>query len=168
MQITPNEIDSVEDCGMLNQAPVKLLRTKGGFWIAIGRSKVGKSEEALSAGSHPAIVKYNLERAFPEFQPAMMKSELFSDSTKVEKHSHFLSDTLRKSGHDVYSVHSGEKIEFHVTKHNAKVSSVTGTLEKGAIVIKEMNVGKEFTRALAGATAEKALSCGVNIRIQRK
>ncbi len=168
MNLTPDEVDTVEDAGTLHGNPVKLLRTKGGFWMAIGRQRGKAREEALAAGSHPAIVKYNLEKQFPDFQPAMMKSELLSSSVKVEKHSHFLSDALRKSGHDIYSVHNGDKIEFQITKHNVKIHSVDTAIDKGAIVFDSMSFGKEFTRALAGATAEKALECGVNVRIKSK
>ena len=169
MDISANEIESIEDAGTLNGGNVKLLRTKGGFWIAIGRQKGSPREEALTAGSHPAIVKYNLERQFPDFQPILMKSEMLSDNVKVEKHSHFLSDDLRKSGHDLFSVQNGTQIEFQITKHNAKVSSVMGRLENDAIVIQDLkSMDKQFSRAMAGATSEKALSCGSKkIRIQR-
>jgi len=165
MELTPNEIDVVEDAGMLDGNPVKLIRTKGGFWIACGKPRGKYKDEALSAGSHPAIVKYNLERAFPSFQPAMMKSELLSENVKVEKHSHFLSDSLRKSGHDIYSVESSGKIEFQITKQNAKVYSVESEIKDGALVFGEINVGKEFTRALAGATSEKVLEHKMKIKI---
>lgn len=168
MEITANEIDSIEDAGMLDGSPVKLLRTKGGFWMAVGKPRGKFRDEALAAGSHPAIVRYNLEKAHPGFQPAMMKSELLSDNVKVEKHSHFLSDSLRKSGHDIYSVESGSRIEFQVTKQNLKIHSVNSVLENGAIVFGEMDIGKEFVRALSGATAEKALACGAKIKIQGK
>jgi hypothetical protein len=168
VNLTPNEIDTVEDAGMLDGMPVKLLRTKGGFWMAIGRPKGKSKEEALAAGSHPAIVRYNLERAHPTFQPAMQKSELLADNAKVEKHSHFLSDTLRKSGHDIYSVQTGSHIEFQVTKQNVKLSSVSSHIEDGALAFGDMKIGKEFTRALAGAASEKALECGVNIKIKSK
>lgn len=165
MQLTPNEIDSVEDAGMLDGNAVKLLRTKGGFWMAIGRPRGKYKDEALAAGSHPAIVRYNLERQFPGFQPSMQKSELNADLSKVEKHSHFLSDSLRNSGHDVYSVQNGDKIEFQITKQNVKIHSVESFVKNGALTFDKMNMGKEFTRALAGATAEKAVQCGVKIKI---
>lgn len=169
MQLTPNEIDTIEDAGMLDNTMVKLIRTKGGFWIAVGRPKGKLQEEALAAGSHPAIVKFNLERQHPGFQPSMMKSELLSENVKVERHSHFLSDILRKSGHDLYSIQNGPQIEFQITKHNAKVSSVIGTLENDVLVFKDLEVDKQFTRALAGATSEKVLSCGAQkIRIEGK
>jgi hypothetical protein len=169
MELTAQEIESIEEAGMLNGAPVKLIRTKGGFWIATGRPKGKLQEEALSAGSHPAIVKYNLERQHPEFQPSMMKSEFMSDSTIVEKHSHFLSDVLRKSGHDVYSVQNGDQVEFQITKQNAKIASVIGSFKDGSLTFKDLNIDRQFTRALAGATSEKAVSCGAQkIKIQGK
>lgn len=169
MNITPNEIESIEDVGMMNGAPVKLLRTKGGFHIAVGRANGKMVDEALAAGSHPAIVKYNLEKQYTSFQPAMMKSEVSLNPAVVTKHSHYLSDDLKKSGHDVYSIQSGTNIEFQITKHDVKIGTVQATLEKDAIVVNNMNVSKEFSHALAGATTEKALSCGAaKVRIQGK
>lgn len=169
MNITPNEIESIEDAGMMNGFAVKLLRTKGGFHIAVGRQLGKAQDEALAAGSHPAIVKYNLEKQYPGFQPIMMKSEISISPAVVTKHSHYLSEDLRKSGHDVYSVQSGTNIEFQVTKHDVKIGSVQTTLEKDAIVVNQMSVSKEFSHALAGATTEKALACGAaKVRIQGK
>lgn len=168
MNITPNEIESIEDVGMMNGSPVKMLRTKGGFHIAVGRN--GKpTDEALAAGSHPAIVKYNLEKQYASFQPTMMKSEISINPAVVTNHSHYLSEDLKKSGHDVYSIQSGTNIEFQITKHDVKIGNVQATLEKDAIVVKSMNIAKEFSHALAGATTEKALSCGAaKVRIQGK
>lgn len=169
MKIEQGEIDTIEDAGMLNNEPVKMIRTKGGYWIAVGRPKGKIQQEALAAGSHPAIVKYNLERQHPEFQPTMMKSEFFAENTKVDKHSHFLSDELRKSGHDIYSVQSGNDIEFQITKQNVQIHSVKGTLTKDSIVLNKMEIDKKFTRGLAGATTEKALDCGAKkIRVEEK
>lgn len=169
MQITPDEIHTIEDAGTLDDSPVKMIRTKGGFWICVGKPKGKMQEEALSAGSHPAIVKFNVEKQYPAFQPIMMKSELLSDNTIVEKHSHFLSADLRKSGHDIYSLQKGEKVEFHVTKSNLHVSSVRGVMEKDVLRIQNLNTSKEFARALANATVEKAVSCGVaKIKIDKK
>jgi hypothetical protein len=169
MQLTPNEIQSVEDIGMMNGKPVKMIKTKGGFHICVGHARGKIADEALAAGSHPAIVKYNLERQYPEFQPNMMKSELIAGPTRVEKHSHFLSDELRKSGHDIYSVQSIGGIEFQITKHNSKIASVFSSFDNGNIIFNELKIGREFSRALAGATAEKALACGAKkIKIQAK
>lgn len=157
--LNPKEIEHIEEAGMLDKHPVKMIRTKGGFWIAIGRQRGRLREEALAAGSHPAVVRYNLEKIYPDFQPAMMKSEAMNDSVIVDKHSHWLSDDLRKSGHDIYSIQDGSRIEFQITQHQAKVASVEGHLEKDTVVIDKLAAPSQFSHALAGATAEKALSC---------
>lgn len=161
MNITENEIESIEEAGTLNGSSVKLIRTKGGFWICTGKLKGKSKEEALSAGSHPAIVKFNLEKQYPDFQPSMMKSEALADGSIVEKHSHFLSEELRKSGHDIYSVQNGSDINFEITKHNIKVSSINSILEDDSLLVKKLNIAKEFVRGMAGAATEKAISCGV-------
>jgi len=170
MNITANEIDEIQDAGLMNGSPVKLLRTKGGFWIATGKMRNKNVEQALAAGSHPAIVKYNLEKQFPgEFQPILMKSEISLNPAIVTKHSQFLSEDLRKSGHDVYAVQTGSNIEFQITKHDIKVGNIKAALVNEALVVSEMNIQKEFSHAMAGATTEKALSCGASkVKIQGK
>jgi hypothetical protein len=167
MQITPNEIHSIQDAGALDGAPVKMIRTKGGFWIAIGKPRGKFREEAIAAGSHPAIVKYNLEKQFPGFQPAMMKSEEFSDTAVVEKHSHFLSEDLRKSGHDIYSIQDGDCVSFHITQRNMKIASVNGLMEKNFLILRELDIPPEFSRGMAGASVEKAISCNVGLRLKK-
>jgi hypothetical protein len=167
MQITPNEIHSIEEAGTLDNAPVKMIRTKGGFWIAVGKPRGKFREEAIAAGSHPAIVKFNLEKQYPGFQPTMMKSEEFSDSTVVERHTHFLTEELRKSGHDIYSVQDGDRVDFHITKHNVKIASVNGLVDKEMLTISKLDIPPEFSRGMAGASVEKAIGCNVGLRFKR-
>ena len=167
MNITQNEIDAIEDAGMLDGNPVKMIKTKGGFWIAVGRPKSKLKEEALAAGSHPAIVKFNIEKQYPNFQPAMMKSEFVSDSSVVDKHSHFLPDSLRKSGHDLYSIQDGPSIDFHITKHNMNLSTVHGDIVNDMIVINKLEIPKQFSKAVAGAVVEKSFDCKIE-RIKLK
>jgi len=106
MNLRPEDIDTIEEAGMLDGQPVKLCRTKGGFWMAIVRGKV------VSGGSHPAIVKHTISKMFPSFQPVMCKSEKFGSDAVVDRHSHFLTEDLRKSGHDIYSIQNGLDVEF--------------------------------------------------------
>ena len=167
MQITPNEISSIEDAGILNGSPVKLIRTKGGFWIATGKPKGEYREKAIAAGSHPAIVRFNIEKQFPDFQPSMMKSENFSDTSVVEKHSHFLSDDLRKSGYDIFSIQDGDSVVFHVTKHNLKIGSVNGLIDNSFLILSNLEIPKAFSRGMAGASCEKAVSCNVGLRFKK-
>jgi hypothetical protein len=166
MDITPNEIASIEDAGTLNGHPVQLIRLKGGFWVATGKPRGKYRTEAIAAGSHPAIVKFNIEKTYPDYQPALMKSENFVEGI-VEKHSHFLSEDLRKSGHDIYSVQEGPSIDFHITKQNIKLASVSGVVENNFVVISDLNIPKEFSRGLAGAAVEKAASCNLGLRFKR-
>lgn len=160
--LTPNEIDTIEDIGTLDKRPVKMIKCKGGFYIAIGKRKGNPKDEALAVGSHRAIVKYNMEKQFPDFQPSLMKSEFANDNSIVDEHSHWLEEDLRKSGHGIYSIQDGNRVEFHITKNNAKLASVMSHFENESIVIDGITAPKQFTRALAGATAEKAMSCNAS------
>jgi hypothetical protein len=166
MQLTPNEIDRIEEAGNLDGNPVKMIRTKGGFWIAIGKKRNRNTEEALAAGSHPAIVKYNLEKQFTGFQPAMTKSEHGIEPIVV-KHSHFLGEELRKSGHDIFSIQTGNAVEFQITKYNTTVASASGFIDSENLSIDDLNIPKEFTKGLAGATVEKALECKVGLQLRK-
>lgn len=152
MNLQPADIDTIEDAGVLDGQPVKLARTKGGFWMAIHKGKV------LAGGSHPAIVKHSISKMHHGFQPVMCKSEGFEDSI-VDQHSHYLSDDLRKSGHDIFSIQTGQNVEFQITKNNLKVASVSGSLQDDSLFIDELRFPKEFAKAMAGATTEKALDC---------
>lgn len=159
LNLKPEDIDIIEEAGMLDGQPIKLARTKGGFWMAANHKGV------LAAGSHPAIVKHQLSKMFPNFQPAMCKSETTSDAL-VDKHSHFLSDELRKSGHDIFSIQLGNQIEFQVTKQNMKVASINSSLTLDSLHISELNIPKKFVTSMAAATTEKALSCKAkNIKV---
>jgi hypothetical protein len=131
----------------------------------VGRKKGSIAEEALGAGSHAAIVKYNIEKQYPEFEPHMMKSEGFIEPI-VEEHSHFLSDELRKSGHAIFSVQNGTDIDFHITKHNSSVAAIKGELDVDHIALNELSIPKEFTKAMAGATVEKALACKLGLKLR--
>lgn len=166
MKLTPNEIDRIEEVGMLDNSPVKMIRTKGGFYIAIGKKRNSGNEEALAAGSHPAIVKYNLEKQFSGFQPAMQKSEQ-GIAPIVNKHSHHLSEDLRNSGHDIFSIQTGNAVEFQVTKQNAAIANVVGYMDSDNLSINQLNIPKELAKAMAGATLEKSMSCKVGLRLAK-
>ena len=161
MQITQNEISAIEEAGDLDGLPVKMIKTKGGFYIAVGTPRGKMREEALAAGSHPAIVKYNLSKQYPAFRESMMKSEtMIGNEGLVDKHSHFLSDDLRKAGHEVYSVTNGPEVVFHVTQHGRKVGQARGHKQDSGFVVTELEANDLFSRALAGAAVEMAMSVG--------
>ena len=157
MQIRPEDIDTIEEAGILDGQQVRMVRTKGGFWMA------ANSKGVLAAGSHPAIVKFQLSKMNPNFQPAMCKSENFESDSIVDKHSHFLSDDLRKTGHDIYSIQNGDDVEFHITKHNVKVAVVQALIKGEDFYIPKLSFPKEFISGMAGATIEKAKSCNTKV-----
>jgi hypothetical protein len=159
MRILANEIDSVEILGTMDGHEIKMIRTKGGLHLAIGVDGKG-NESVMGAASHPAILCYNIEKANPSFHPSMMKSEkLIQD--KADKHSHFLSDDLRKSGHDIYSVQNGPNIDFYITMQDIKVATAHATVMGDSLIIKSANIAKEFYESFAGAVGEKSLSIGL-------
>ena len=155
MNLRPEDVDSIEEGGILNGQPVKLLRSKGGFWMGICGGKL------LTGASHPAIVKYTISKMFPSFQPSMCKSLNYQVDALVEKHSHFLSDNLRKSGHDIYSIQNGNNVEFQITRDYMKVASLNGTLGEDSLELRNINFPKEFLNGISGASTEKALSLNI-------
>lgn len=77
MNINPDEIKDIKSIGSLHDEDVKMVVTKGGLYLVLGRSsKNKKSHEALAAGSHPALVIHQIEKQFKkDFHPLINKSE---------------------------------------------------------------------------------------------
>jgi hypothetical protein len=77
MKIDPSEVKTIKNIGNLHGEEVKLVATKGGLYLALGRkSKSKKNHEPLAAGSHPALVLHQIEKEYKsDFQPSMTKSE---------------------------------------------------------------------------------------------
>jgi hypothetical protein len=159
MKILENDIASIEPFGAIDGKQVNLVKTKGGLNLATMTDAKG-GDSVLGAASHQAILCYSIEQRFPTFQPRLMKSEGLTLS--AESHSHFLSDDLRKSGHDIYSVQNGTNIEFYVTKQNVKVGSASASIEGNNLHVKALNnFPKDFVNSISGAISEKALSAGL-------
>lgn len=161
MKINPNEVKSIDDIGMLNGKPVKLLKFKGGYNLIMGFEPGKEIESVLSAGSHAAIAKFNLEKQYMNYRPNLTKSE-HEIAPVVSKHSAHLSEDLLKSGHDIYSIQNGPNIEFQLTKHDVKIGNLKAELINGCLSVKEFNTDVQFAKAFTGAVAEKALMCGTD------
>jgi hypothetical protein len=158
MKIEENQIKSVEPFGVMDGKQVNLVCLVGGLNLATVVGKNG-TEDVLGAASHQAILCYSIEQRFPSFQPMLMKSETVKFDT--ESHSHFLTDDLRKSGHDIYSVQSGNDIQFYITKQNIKVGSANGSIQNNHLIVDSLNVPKECVTAISSAVSEKTLSVGL-------
>lgn len=158
MKIEQDQIDSIEPFGMLDGKMVNLTRLKGGLNLATMMDAKG-ADTVLGAASHQAILCYTVEQRYPNFQPMIMKSEGLK--LNAESHSHFLTEDLRKSGHDIYSIQNGNDIEFYITKQNIKVACVNSSIKDSYLVIDTPKVLKEHISAISSAVSEKALSSGL-------
>jgi len=158
MKIEHSQIASIEPFGMLDGKSVNLVRLSGGLNLATTSDKNG-DDQVLGAASHQAILCYTIEQKFPTFQPAIMKSE--GIKLNADKHSHFLTDDLRKSGHDIYSVQNGAGVDFFVTRQNIQVGCANAVIVGDLLWVKNLQTSKEFVPCLSGAVSEKALSSGL-------
>lgn len=165
MKIEQNQIASVEPFGMISGKPINIVRLRGGLNMASAKNEKGE-EEVLAVASHQAILAYTLEQRFPDYHPALMKSE-GATVPPAESHSHFLTDDLRKSGHDIYSIQNGVGIDFFITKQNIKVGLAKASIENETLLVKSVDTSQEFLQCLSKAVAEKALSSGLkNVRMK--
>jgi hypothetical protein len=114
--LKPQEIEKIEEIGTLDGAPVKMIKTIGGFWVAAGRPKGKNQDEALAAGSHPAIVKYNVEKQYAlRFTPMLAKSEALPEPVVKRQ--------MLKG--------NAETFTMHTVRHADRVEAVIEKLESG-------------------------------------
>ena len=169
MEIRPNEVESIEDIGELNGHPVRMARLHGGLCVAIGRNS--GADEALAAGSHPAIVRYNVEKNFRGFQPSMMKSE--ADQFEIREHTHALG---AGSPYGLYSLKKNNEIDFVLTKSGVEKLRYTATIEPDCIrvnapldVDSKPELAAAASRAVAHLAAARAVEEGkTNIAVRGK
>ena len=131
MDIRPDEVESVKTIGELNGQDVKLIKVYGGFNIAVGTKKKGKKKpEVLAAGSHPALVTYQLTKEFTDdFKPAMCKSEA-EIMPSVEEKTIELTKNLTSCGFEAHILSKNNELNFiisrfglNIVKYDAEVSS---------------------------------------------
>ena len=121
LEISPSDIEKIEEIGELEGYPVKLIKTTGGFYIAIGKKK-GKIQP-LATASHAAIAKFMCEKMCPDFKPSIMKTEGFKE--KVVDFSSSLNKNIFDRGYSLYSVQESDHIHRIVLNHHyAEVASV--------------------------------------------
>lgn len=141
MDIRPEEIKSIKSIGTLNGDEVKLIHLHGGFNVAIGKkNKEAKKAEALAAGSHPAIVSFQLEKEFKkDFAPAIHKSEI-SQLEKVECYNNVVSNDLVTKGIEVYTLSKDHVIDFVVTNQGIDLGVCRTRVEGDVLKIYDTNV----------------------------
>lgn len=134
MEIKPNEVESVKIIGTLFGDDVKLIKTIGGFYCAVGRkAKSKKAVEPLAAGSHMALVAHQIEKEFKsEFKPVLMKNETDLLPT-VTEFTEKLPHELVVAGYSAYSLIKNSDVNFVVTKIGAEVLNLKGDITNNGV-----------------------------------
>lgn len=148
MDISPKEVESIKIIGRLFDSDVKLVKTFGGFHIAVGkRKKQSQSSEALAGGSHQGIVAHQLSKEFgSDFQPAMFKSEQDRLEDVEEKTQYLPSDQI-EGGVELFTLTKGEDIKFVLYKRGVTLGEYNAEREGDALVIKSHKFNRNMFKA---------------------
>jgi hypothetical protein len=151
--ISPKEIKSVENIGLLDGEPVSMLVTIGGLHVIAGKPKGKQKAEALSAASHGAIAKYNVIKQYGNrFQPALQKSEGQTEPV-VHDRTALLSKENQQNGFKLYTISTPIQIESVIVRGNDEVVVQTAlikaeTLEvQSAIRVSDIEAGRDLNQA---------------------
>lgn len=157
--IKPEEVESIKVIGELHGDEVKVIKTLGGWFCAVGRkSKSKKTMEPLAAGSHIALVSHQLDKQFKsEFRPAMFKSE--SEVLPIVKeYTKRLPQELVDGGYELFTLTKNEKVNFVATKRGAEVLNFEGVVTSEGYDIERVfpvsNKANKETSKICHAIAE--------------
>lgn len=147
MEIQPNEVESVDVIGRLFNKDVKLIKTMGGFYLAVGKKEINsKKIQALAGGSHQAIVSHELSKQFgSDFHPALSKSEK-DKLEKVEEKSQYLPSDSLKNGVELYTLCKNEKLDFVLYRHGITLGKYETEINNKDLIIKRHYFNKEFIK----------------------
>ena len=154
MDIQPNEVESVKTIGNLNGDEVKVVKTYGGFYVAVGKKKKSsKKSEALAAGSHQALVAHQLGKEYgSDFEPAIFKNE-HEQLEKVESKTEYLPADLIAKGVELYTLSKGSKVDFVLYKRGITLGHYEAEIENQSLVVKSVSFNKE---AMQGNASENS------------
>lgn len=126
-EIKPQEVESIRVIGQLNGDDVKVIKTIGGFYCAVGRkSKNKKGVEPLAAGSHLALVAHQIEKQYAnDFHHAMFKSEA-EVLPEVKEYTKKLPVEMVEAGYELFTLTKNEKVNFVATKLGAEIVNFEG------------------------------------------
>lgn len=167
--IRPEEIDFIEEIGDINGSPVKLIRVVGGFFAASGKSPNESRDSVLAAGSHPAIIKFELQKKYGKnFREHLNKSESKLEPIVFEK-TNFLSSDLIKKGYSLYSMVAGSDVSIILSQYGNEVLKQDGLVKSESIEMLPMvsftdlkkskealdlQISKSLIMAMAGTAKE--------------
>lgn len=174
MEIKPDEVEEVKVIGKLHDDDVKLVKTKGGFYVAIGKKKKESNKaDALAAGSHQALVAYQVEKMHGQsFQPVINKSES-EKLPEVEDLSNILPNLAKNSGLELFVLEKYNHIDFVFCKHGVELAKYETYHEDKSLKVKNYNFkgfmspNKFVSEAIAYAMQKKMNELGLK-KIERK
>jgi len=174
MNIKPEEVEEVKVVGRLHDDDVKLVKTRGGFHVLIGKKeRNSRTADAIAAGSHPGIVTYQMEKMYgAEFQPAIFKSE--KDALhKVEDKTEQLPDMAKNAGLELYVLNKANTYDFVLCKHGLELAKYETEMKDGDLVVnsyefrKSISPNKFVAETLADTINSKAKEIGAK-KVRRK
>ncbi|MDD5650666.1 MAG: ferritin-like domain-containing protein [Candidatus Nanoarchaeia archaeon] len=159
MEIKADEVEEVKIIGHLNGSDVKMLKTFGGFYVGIGKkNKNSKNPEALAAGSHPALINFQLEREFKNnFEPILCKNE-HERLPKIENKNNNLSKSSLDKGLELFILSKDNEIDFIVNKFGFKVGEYKTEIKDNSLVLKKSEFNKEIFKVNSELAKSLAIS----------
>lgn len=131
--LKPEEIDRIEEIGDINGIPVKMIRSIGGFYAAAGKAPNEQRDSVLAAASHPAIVKFELQKKYGKsFREHMNKAESTIQPIVFEK-TNFLNQELINTGYSLYSIVTGADISVILSHYGNEILKQNGLIKSESI-----------------------------------
>lgn len=153
MDIKSEDVEEIKDIGSLYDDGVKLLKTRGGFHIAVGKKeKNSKKASALAAGNHPAIVMHEIGKLYKDFQPIIQKSES-KIPPKITEKTEKLNKSMTNHGYRAYSLEKSNQIDFVITQYGLDKALCSFSKEGGNLVLAKSQI-KEANPLLADQMIE--------------
>lgn len=164
MDLKPADIDTITTVGTLHGDDVKLIRSTGGFFIAVGKKeKKSNKPQALAAGNHPAITLHELSKIYKDkFQEKCAKSEE-NDMLKVESYTNTLHKKEQAEGVKLITARKNNELDFILYKDGLVIGKYETELEGDILLIKSW----EFKDSIMGnADIAESLSNLINNKIE--
>lgn len=129
--LNPQDVESIEVVGKLHGDDVKMIKTKGGYHMFVGRRAPHSEESVLTGSSHRAIGLHNLSKNYQNFQQTLKKSE--EESLPIVR------AMGEKHGYDIYSLEKGEDVLVSACKHGVEVMSLLLKREEDGLYTSAIN-----------------------------
>jgi len=147
MDIKPNEVESVSVVGTLNGDDVKIIKTHGGFHLAVGKkNKKSKKSEVLAGGSHKAIVAHQIQKDYgSDYQPILSKSE-HDNLGKIEDKTSYLNSDNIQDGVELYAITKNNKVEFVLYKRGLTLCKYGAEIKSDSLILKNKYFNKSLIK----------------------